>query len=82
MRDAAKRERRPAAGVDEGRHVPGAEHLLVEDRDIFIKRQQVDLLLISHPDQVMVSLPGEGKNWSAVHLRVVQTVEEMNRAGA
>ena len=59
----------------------GSENLLVVDRDIFEEREQIDFLLIVRADQIVVRLAGNREHRRAVHLRVVETVQQMNGAG-
>ena len=80
VRDAAERQRGAAAGVDERADVTGAEDLLVIDSDVFEERQQIDFLLIASADEIVIGLAGNRQNGGAVHLCVVQAVQQMNRA--
>ena len=80
MRDAALRERRAAAGVDDRLHVARAHDLLVVDRDVFEERQQVDFLLVLRAEKIVIRLTGDREHRRAIHLGVVQSVEEMDRA--
>ena len=82
VRDAAQRQRRAAAGVDQRADVPGAEDLLVVDGDVLEERQQVDFLLVARADQVVVGLAGDREHRRAVHLGVVEAVEQVDRARA
>ena len=82
MRDALCGERRTTRGIDEAACLAGAHELLVEDGDILEQRKQIDLLLVMHAKEVMIGLAGDGEHGCAVELRVVQPVEQMNRAGS
>ena len=60
------------------RDLAGAGHLLVEDADILVQRDEIDLLLVVRPEQVVVGLAGYREHRRAIHLRVIQTVEQVN----
>jgi hypothetical protein len=60
----------------------GAARHLVVDGDILEERQQIDLLLILHANEVVIGLAGERENGRVIHLRVVKAVQEMNRSGS
>ncbi len=70
-----------AGGVDQGVRVRRPHDLLVEDGDIREELEQVDLLLVAHAHQVVVGLPGDGQHRGAVHLGVVEAVQEVDRPG-
>src|SRR5437660_7353768 len=78
--DATKGEGRPARRIDERHDMLRAHYLLVVNRDVLEKRKQVDFVLIMRADQVVVGLTGNGENGRTVELRVVQPVEQVNRA--
>jgi hypothetical protein len=58
----------------------GTHDLLVVDGDVLEQREEIDLLLVVGAEQVVVRLPGEREHWRSVELRVVETVEKVNRA--
>ena len=58
-----------------------AEDLLVEDGDVLEEREEIHFLLVTRADEVVVGLTRQGEHRRAVHLRVVEAVEQMNRAG-
>jgi hypothetical protein len=82
VRDTAERQGRATAGIDERADVTRAKDLLVVDGDVLEQRQQVHFLLIMRTDQIVIGLAGQREDRSAVHLRVVQTVQEMDRTRA
>ena len=82
MRNAAKRKRRAATGIDKRADVAGAEDLLVVQRNIFEQGQKIDFLLIPRADQVVIRLTGDRENRCAVHFRVVQTIQQVYRPGS
>ena len=57
-----------------------AHDLLVEDGHVREELQQVDLLLVVHADQVVIGLPGDRQHRGAVHLGVVEAVQQVDRA--
>jgi hypothetical protein len=82
VRHASIRQGRATAGVHERLNMAGAERHLVGDGDILEERQQIDLLLILHANEVVIGLAGERENGRVIHLRVVKAVQEMNRSGS
>jgi hypothetical protein len=80
--DTAERQGCAAAGIDEGADVTGAEDLLVIDGDVLEQRQQVNFLLIAGADQIVIGLARQGEDRCPVHLRVVQSVQQMDGARA
>ena len=82
VRDAASESAARQRGVDQRCDVRGAEDLLVVDGDVLEQRQQVDFLLIVRADQVVVRLAGDREHRRAVHLGVVQAVQQVDGAGA
>ena len=81
MGDTALGERGAAARVDERAHVARAHDLLVVDGDILEEGEEVDFLLVMRADQIVVGLAGDRDDRRAVHLGVVKTVEQVDRAG-
>src|SRR5256885_901457 len=72
----------PSSGFTIGAafRLAGAEHLLVVRRDILEQREQIDLLLVMHADEVVVGLSGECKHRRAIEFCVVEAVQQMDRA--
>ncbi len=60
----------------------GAVDLLVENRHVLEEPQQVDLLLVVHPHEIVIGLSRDGQDRSTVHLGIVETVEQVDRSGA
>ena len=60
----------------------GAHHLLVEQRDVLEERQQIDLLLVLHAEEVVIDLPGDREHGRAVEFGVVQAIQKMNGPGS
>ena len=81
VRDALARQRRAARGVDQAVRMLGAVDLLVEHGHVFEQPQQVHFLLVMHAHHVVIGLPGDRQHGRAVHLGVVKTIEQVDRAG-
>jgi hypothetical protein len=79
--DGARRERGATGGVDQAVDLGRAHDLLIEIRDVLEEREEIDLLLIVHAKQVVIRLSCDCENGSSVELRVVETVEQMDRTG-
>jgi hypothetical protein len=80
MGHAPARKRCPAARIDKSLDMTGAQHLLVINGDIFEQRQQIDFLLITRADQVVIGLAGQSQDWSPIQFRVIESIQKMDCA--
>ena len=81
-RDGALRPRDPHRAVDQVAHLLGGRrHVHVLVRDVLEERQQIYLLLILAADRGAWRLADDRDDRLVIHLRVVEAVEQMNRAG-
>ena len=78
----AARERDAECTIDHVSHLRGRRHHLhVFVRDVLEERDEIDLLLEVCPERGAGLLADDGDHRLVVRLRVVQAVDEMNRAG-
>ena len=59
-----------------------AHHAGAVDRDVHEDAVEIDILLGVRVDQVVEVMPGDGEHRLAIHLGVVQAIEQMDAAGA
>jgi hypothetical protein len=73
-------ERGAEGPVDHHRRVLGGEHRLHVLRGVGEQRLQVDALLVGRPQHAPLLLPDDRDERHVVELRVVQAVEQVDRA--
>ena len=78
VRDAPRREGRPAGDVDQLAGVLRPQDHLVVGGDVLEQLEDVDLLLVVRADQVVVGVPGDRQHRGAVELGVVEAVEQVD----
>src|SRR5271170_6040731 len=82
MCDAAVAESRATGSVSDDDRVLRPAHLDIVERDRLHQFGGIDTLLVTRPDQVVECHAGQRDNGRAVHIGVVESVEQMYRAGA
>jgi hypothetical protein len=80
MSDPAIAERHPAGAVGHQHRVFRPGHFDIVERDVLHELRRVGALLIACSDQVMKGHAGNRDNRRAVHVRVIQAVEEVDDA--
>src|SRR6185437_555342 len=63
-------------------HMRGAHHALVVFADVHEELVQINVLLVMSADQIMKGMASNCQHWLTVALGVVQTIEQVNAAGA
>ena len=63
-------------------HVRRPHDPLVVEGDVHVQLVEIEVLLVMSADHVVESVAGDGQHGLAVELRVVETVEQVNAAGA
>ncbi len=82
MRHAAARHSGTARLLGNVLHVRRAHDPLVVDADVHVELIEGHVLLGLRSDEVMELHAGDGDHGLAIHLGVVESIEQMNAAGA
>ena len=81
--DGALGHRNAKRAIDQVPHLPRRHSRLHELRcDVFEQILQIDFLLIRAPHRQPRGLTDDGYDWLMIELRVVQSIEKVDRAGA